>query len=245
MRRSEIESKYNQFVQVNEKLLKFINGEEGPDEDFEECQSTFTSLLGELLSGLTLYSGLSLFTPEQQEYIQAAKRRTFHPRHHRALTQARSRSVSRSRSQSRSLRSSISSESTSFQSSSSLTMPTPEEIAAAQAQKDAAAVAEVTHLLKVKMELEEMNDEAEMKQLELAHQAKLKRRAILKKALEDGLSSDKLPEFDFTTSGSSSIISPPSVSVPAFAAAPPFPAATVVSNPNLSQLSNGVFCSIT
>ena len=28
MRRSEIEAKYNQFVQVNERLLRFINGEE-------------------------------------------------------------------------------------------------------------------------------------------------------------------------------------------------------------------------
>ena len=47
MRRSEIESKYAQFVQVNERLLRFINGEEGPDDDFEECQrqTTFTSLL--------------------------------------------------------------------------------------------------------------------------------------------------------------------------------------------------------
>ena len=86
-------------------------------------------------------------------------------------------------------------------------MPTPEEAAAAaQQQKDAAAVAEATHLLKVKLELEEMNDEAEMeiqvlktKQLELAHQAKVKRREILKKALDEGLSSDKLPELDFTT----------------------------------------------
>ena len=83
MRRSEISAKYTQFVEVNERLLRFINGEEEPNEDFEECQSTFTSLLGELLSGLTLYSGLSLFTPEQQEYTQAAKRHTFHPRHHR------------------------------------------------------------------------------------------------------------------------------------------------------------------
>ena len=83
-------------------------------------------------------------------------------------------------------------------------MPTPEEIAAAQAQKDAAAVSEATHLLKVKLDLEEMNDEAEieiqtlkLKQIELANQKKLKRRAILKKALDDGLSSDKLPDFDF------------------------------------------------
>ena len=59
MRRSEIESKYAQFVQVNERLLRFVNGEEGPDEDLEECQSTFVTLLDELLSGLTLYSGLS------------------------------------------------------------------------------------------------------------------------------------------------------------------------------------------
>ena len=70
MRRSEIASKYTLFVQVNERLLRFINGEEGPDEDLEECQSTFTTLLDELLSGLTLYSGLSLFTPEQKEYIE-------------------------------------------------------------------------------------------------------------------------------------------------------------------------------
>ena len=111
MRRSEIESKYTEFVQVNERLLRFINGEEGPDEDIDECQSTFVSLLNELLSGLTLYSGLSLFTSEQQEYIQAAKRRTFHPRHRRALTRARSRSHSRSQSESRA--SSILSESTS------------------------------------------------------------------------------------------------------------------------------------
>ena len=67
-----------------------------------------------------------------------------------------------------------------------------------------------------------MNDEAEMeiqvlktKQLELAHQAKVKRREILKKALDEGLSSDKLPELDFTTPGSSSTISPPSVPVAA------------------------------
>ena len=163
MRRSEIESKFTLFVQANERLIKFINGEEGPDDDLEECQSTFTTLLDELLSGLTLYSGLSLFTPEQQEYIQNAKRRTFQPRHRRGLTRARSRSRSRSQSESRA--STISSESISFQSSSSLTMPTPEEAAAAaQQQKDAAAVAEVTHLLKVKMELEELSDEAEMKQ---------------------------------------------------------------------------------
>ena len=132
MRRSEIEAKYNQFVQVNERLLRFINGEEGPDEDLEECQTSFTTLLDELLAGLTLYSGLSLFTPEQQEYIKAAKRRTFHPRHRRDLTRARSRSESRSRSQSHSRRSSLSSE-LSFQSTSSVTMPTPEEIAAAAA----------------------------------------------------------------------------------------------------------------
>ena len=98
MRRSEIESKYTQFVEVNERLLRFLSGEEGPDEDLEECQSTFTSLLDELLSGLTLYSGLSLFTPEQQEYIQAAKRCTFHTRHRRGLTRARSRSHTRSQS---------------------------------------------------------------------------------------------------------------------------------------------------
>ena len=98
MRRSEIESKYTQFVEVNERLLRFIAGEEGPDEDLEECQRTFTTLLDELLSGLTLYSGLSLFTSEQQEYIQAAKRRTFHPRHRRGLTRARSRSRTRSQS---------------------------------------------------------------------------------------------------------------------------------------------------
>ena len=72
-------------------------------------------------------------------------------------------------------------------------MPNPEEIAAAnlataQQQKDAAAVAEATHLLKVKLDLEEMSDEAEieiqtlkLKQIELANQAKMKRRAILKK----------------------------------------------------------------
>ena len=160
MRRSEIESKYAQFVQVNERLLRFIKGEEGPDEEFEECQSTFVSLLNELLSGLTLYSGLSLFTPEQQEYILSAKKRTFHPRHRRGLTRARSRSRSRAQSESRA--SSISSESTSFQSSSSITMPTPEEIAAAQKQKEEEAVAEATRLLKVKLELEEASDEAEI-----------------------------------------------------------------------------------
>ena len=206
MRCSEIESKFNLFVQVNERLLRFVNGEEGPDEDLEECQSTFTALLDELLSGLTLNSGLSLFTPEQQEYILNVKRRTFHPRHRRGLTRARSRSRSRSQLESRA--SSLSSESVSFQSSSSLTMPTPEEAAAAaQQQKDAAAVAEATHLLKVKLGLDEMNDEAEMeiqilktKQLERAHQAKVKRREILKKALDDGLSSDKLPDFDFADS---------------------------------------------
>ena len=81
MRSSEISDKYTQFVEVNERLLRFVNGEEGPDEEIEECQTTFTSLLDELLSGLTLYSGLSLFTPEQQEYILTAKKRTFHPRH--------------------------------------------------------------------------------------------------------------------------------------------------------------------
>ena len=126
MRRSEIESKYAQFVQVNERLLRFINGEEEPNEEFEECQSTFTSLLGELLSGLTLYSGLSLFTPEQQEYILAAKRRTFHPRHRRGLIRAQSRSRSRSQSESRISSTSTASASTSFESSSSLTMPMPE-----------------------------------------------------------------------------------------------------------------------
>ena len=119
MRRSEIEAKYNQFVQVNERLLRFINGEEGPEEDLDECQSAFTALLNELLSGLTLYSGLSLFTPEQQEYIQAAKKRTFHPHHRRGFIRARSRSRSwsRTRSQSCSAHSTFSSESTSFQSS--------------------------------------------------------------------------------------------------------------------------------
>ena len=114
MRRSEIESKYTEFVQVNERLLRFINGEEGPDEDIEECQSTFTTLLDELLSGLTLYSGLSLFTLEQKEYIQAAKKRTFHPRHRRGLTRARSRSRNRSQSESRISSTSSASESTSF-----------------------------------------------------------------------------------------------------------------------------------
>ena len=54
MRRSEILDKYTQFVEVNERLLRFVNGEEGPDEEIEECQTTFTSLLDELLSGLTL-----------------------------------------------------------------------------------------------------------------------------------------------------------------------------------------------
>ena len=41
MRRSEIESKYAQFVQVNERLLRFIKGEEGPDEDFEEKRKRY------------------------------------------------------------------------------------------------------------------------------------------------------------------------------------------------------------
>ena len=140
-------------------------------------------------------------------------------------------------------------------------MPTPEEIAAANAaatqqQKDAAAVAEATHLLKVKLDLEEMSDEAEveiqtlkLKQIELANQAKMKRRAILKKALDDGLSSDKLPDFDFVDPSLSSNVSLPSVSVPAPAAAPPSPAAAPspaapgVSNPfpagDLSQLLGG------
>ena len=38
MRRSEIEAKFNQFVLVNERLLRFISGEEGPDDNLEECQ---------------------------------------------------------------------------------------------------------------------------------------------------------------------------------------------------------------
>ena len=95
-------------------------------------------------------------------------------------------------------------------------MPTPEEIAAAQKQKEEEAVAEATRLLKVKLELEEASDEAEieiqtlkLKQIELANQAKMKKRAILKKALDDGLSSDKFPEFDFVAPTSSSIVSPP------------------------------------
>ena len=64
------------------KLMKdcyVLYGEEGPDDNLEECQSAFTTLLDEFLSDLTLYSGLSLFTPEQKEYIENAKRRTFHP----------------------------------------------------------------------------------------------------------------------------------------------------------------------
>ena len=106
MRSSEISDKYTQFVKVNEILLHFVIRQEGPDEDLEEC--------------LTLYSGLSLSTPEQLEYILTAKMRTFHPRHRRGLTRARSRSRSRTQSESRT--SSILSESTS-------SLLTPEEIA--------------------------------------------------------------------------------------------------------------------
>ena len=91
---AHLAEKLRQFKEISIKYDIFLQGRESPDDDLSVVGNSFNSLLSELLSNL------NLFNPEDREYIENAKKRTYIPQIRRHLSRARDRANSRSRSES-------------------------------------------------------------------------------------------------------------------------------------------------
>ena len=94
--REKLAERLRQFRVINLKYDTFLQGRENPDDDMTVVGNSFNSLLSELLSNL------DLFNPEDRDFIESAKKRTYIPQIRLRLSRAKERANSRSRSVSRS-----------------------------------------------------------------------------------------------------------------------------------------------